>query len=336
MKYVPNLIPENAKVLPDYFVNGAHNINKASFIKKFCCTAGAVFLYVMALGSMQYPALTILFFIMATGLLLPVHRWLERKLRFTFTSVIKAGVYSVFLIPCFVLMVHYGDKMKVEPQVKAEAKAAPATNVADKTSPAAKSTENTPAPVDNSQAQRLLAVQDSMRVDSLNKDIVLLNNPDKISNISTAEIDKRYNHALTLAHTPEEKTQALKAVEEARKGCIAKLIKTKKYQDALDLLNTLAYNDASDPSTLYQRAFCYDKLGDTEKAVEELKMAMTLGSAEATKLHDKINPERKRVVEYVTRCCDGSTSYSTGRGTCSHHGGVCNWKEPVYETYRKY
>lgn len=24
-------------------------------------------------------------------------------------------------------------------------------------------------------------------------------------------------------------------------------------------------------------------------------------------------------------CCDGSRSYSTGRGTCSHHNGVCTW-----------
>ncbi|RYE37848.1 MAG: DUF3761 domain-containing protein [Sphingobacteriales bacterium] len=24
-------------------------------------------------------------------------------------------------------------------------------------------------------------------------------------------------------------------------------------------------------------------------------------------------------------CCDGTRSYSTGRGTCSHHGGVCQW-----------
>jgi len=24
-----------------------------------------------------------------------------------------------------------------------------------------------------------------------------------------------------------------------------------------------------------------------------------------------------------TKCCDGTTSSSTGRGTCSHHGGVC-------------
>ena len=27
----------------------------------------------------------------------------------------------------------------------------------------------------------------------------------------------------------------------------------------------------------------------------------------------------------ATRCCDGSYSSSSGRGTCSHHGGVCNF-----------
>lgn len=25
------------------------------------------------------------------------------------------------------------------------------------------------------------------------------------------------------------------------------------------------------------------------------------------------------------RCCDGTRSYATGRGACSHHGGVCEW-----------
>lgn len=24
-------------------------------------------------------------------------------------------------------------------------------------------------------------------------------------------------------------------------------------------------------------------------------------------------------------CCDGTRSYATGRGACSHHGGVCEW-----------
>jgi hypothetical protein len=34
---------------------------------------------------------------------------------------------------------------------------------------------------------------------------------------------------------------------------------------------------------------------------------------------------------YYSICCDGSRSESTGRGTCSHHGGVCrSKKEPIY------
>jgi energy-coupling factor transporter transmembrane protein EcfT len=39
--------------------------------------------------------------------------------------------------------------------------------------------------------------------------------------------------------------------------------------------------------------------------------------------------------KYVTRtvganCCDGSTSNATGRGACSHHGGVCSWAVEYY------
>jgi hypothetical protein len=30
------------------------------------------------------------------------------------------------------------------------------------------------------------------------------------------------------------------------------------------------------------------------------------------------------------KCQDGSTSYSTGSGTCSHHGGVRSWKNEYW------
>jgi hypothetical protein len=292
MKYVINLIPENAKVLPDYFVNEATNINKASFVKKFFCTAGAVFLYLMALGSMEYPALSVLFFIMATGLLWPVHRWLEKKLRFTFTSIIKGAVYSFLLLPCVMLMVHYGENIKPSPGAKAEAKIETPTKDNTETSAKASRPEKQPSPPDNSQALRI----DSIRKDSLNKDLALLNNPDKITNISVDEIGKRYDHALTLASNTEEKAQVERAVGEARKGSLPRLMKSKKYQDALDILNALVLENANDAAMLYQRAMCYDKLGDTEGAVADLVQAMKLGSTEANKLHEKINPERKRVV----------------------------------------
>lgn len=45
----------------------------------------------------------------------------------------------------------------------------------------------------------------------------------------------------------------------------------------------------------------------------------------------------KQVVGYCTLCNDGtrSPSCSTGRGTCSHHGGVAQWNAPVYGNVAK-
>src|SRR5690606_41486298 len=103
---------------------------------------------------------------------------------------------------------------------------------------------------------------------------------------------------------------------------------------------TLSLHDAlpisSNDELLYSRALCYSKSGQTADAVRDCRKAMKLGNKEANKLHEKINPIKKRIAYYVTRCCDGTTSNAKGRGACSHHGGVCNWNEPVYEEYRKY
>ena len=42
------------------------------------------------------------------------------------------------------------------------------------------------------------------------------------------------------------------------------------------------------------------------------------------------------IVGYCTMCNDGtrSPSCSTGRGTCSHHGGVREWNAPIYNKVR--
>jgi len=112
------------------------------------------------------------------------------------------------------------------------------------------------------------------------------------------------------------------------------LYKSKKYEEAI-ILNTELID--KNPSMYYfERAKCYNKLGKKQEAVNDLNKAIELKHPKAEKLHEQINPIRKKVAYYVTRCCDGSTSNSTGRGTCSHHGGVCNWNDPVYQEYRKY
>ena len=40
----------------------------------------------------------------------------------------------------------------------------------------------------------------------------------------------------------------------------------------------------------------------------------------------------KEITGYCTLCNDNtrSPSCSTGRGTCSHHGGVAEWNAPIY------
>lgn len=113
-------------------------------------------------------------------------------------------------------------------------------------------------------------------------------------------------------------------------------ISRRKYNAAITDLTVLVNHQFNIGSTYYKRAKCYQRKHLKQETVNDLRLAIQYGNSKAKKLYDKINPIRKRVSYYVTRCCDGSTSNSKGRGTCSYHRGVCNWNEPVYETYRKY
>lgn len=110
----------------------------------------------------------------------------------------------------------------------------------------------------------------------------------------------------------------------------------KKYDDAIAEYSQLINAKYNIGESYYQRALCYQKQRKTQETVNDLKQAIALGHDGAGELHEKINPIKKRVSYYETRCCDGTTSNARGRGACSHHGGVCNWNEPVYEEYRKY
>jgi len=114
------------------------------------------------------------------------------------------------------------------------------------------------------------------------------------------------------------------------------LYKNGEYSQAIEVYSTLVRNNPEQTNNFYQRARCYIELGKVREAVSDLKEAIDRGDKSAQLLHEKINPLKRRVAYYVTRCCDGTTSDAKGRGACSHHGGVCDWNEPVYEEYREY
>lgn len=116
------------------------------------------------------------------------------------------------------------------------------------------------------------------------------------------------------------------------------LQKRRKYKDALVLFEDIetkvdAYRKSD---VLLEKGKCLLKLRKKEKAAIELYKSVQLNNPEALKLYEKANPYRRKISHYVTRCCDGTTSSATGRGACSHHGGVCNWNEPIYIKERKY
>jgi hypothetical protein len=271
MKYVPNLIPENAKVLPDYFNDTPNITPSVSFLKKFICTAGAVWFFMFAMACYKEPLVCVIMLVLAAGLLVPVHRWIERKLQFTFTTAIKAVVYFILLVPFFISRGQEGEKLQQLQLIAQEKEAS-----------------------DKQEQQRLLAVQDSLFKDSLDREMA------------------------------------------TRKEHVSRYMQEKRYQEAKEEIDFLLLGDEDNTTLLYQRAQCNDEMGFTKEAVQDLVLAMKLGSTEANALHEKINPERKRISGYVTACCDGSYSDAKGRGACSHHGGVCNWNEPVYEQYREF
>ncbi len=61
--------------------------------------------------------------------------------------------------------------------------------------------------------------------------------------------------------------------------------------------------------------------------------------AVAEKSHtETVTTYKKEVVGYCTLCNDGtySPSCATGRGACSHHGGVAEWNAPRYSNVPEY
>ena len=65
----------------------------------------------------------------------------------------------------------------------------------------------------------------------------------------------------------------------------------------------------------------------------------TYQPAVAEKSHtETITTYRDEIASYCTLCDDGtySPSCATGRGACSHHGGVAQWNAPRYRSVPEY
>ncbi|WP_312332239.1 tetratricopeptide repeat protein [Sphingobacterium sp.] len=181
------------------------------------------------------------------------------------------------------------------------------------------------------QKKELEAKNEAIRKDSLHHYLKLLDAPVKDIDKSLRLIDR----ANTFAKFSDEIDQLTNKRNKLRSTQIDLLIKHGKYSDALGKLDDLIVQDKN-VDHYYRRAVCYQKLRQPQEAVNDLTIAIELGSTAAQRLYNTINPLRKRIIGYVTRCCDGTTSNARGRGACSWHGGVCNWNDQIYQEYRQY
>lgn len=310
MNYVPNLIPEKSRVLTDYF-KGERNAatRKNSQRDALMWTLGIPFLFA-ALASIAHPLLFLVLGFAGFVLVPPGHKLLEHKLRFRLTNKVKTITCGMFLILALPLGIRYADADKEtarQQQLLQEQTA---------------------------KEKAITAHKEQQRKDSL---IYYIEQSRQLSRQHKIdEANKQLKQAMIFASTPSD--QDLIAKEKTGIATIrtTDLLKTGKYRDALPEIDALLAVDPSNADLLYNRAVCYSKTGNIKDAVNDLMPLVKAGNADAEKLHNKINPVRKKIVGYETLCCDGSMSSARGRGACSHHGGVCDWNHPIYEEYRKY
>lgn len=310
MTYIPNLIPEKSRVLPDYFKGERYeatgkNIHNATLM----WTLGIPFLLV-ALASIKHPILFVALGFAGFVLIPPGHRFLEHKFRFRLTSKIKALTCGILFILALPLAVHYADvdkQIALQQQLLKEQTA---------------------------KEEAITAHEKQQRKDSL---AYYLEQSKQLSRQHKIEqATKQLQRAMTFAGTPSDHDLLAREKTNIAAIRVIDLIKIGKYKEALSEIDTLLAVDPTNSNLLYNRAICYSRTSKIQDAVNDLMPLIRSGNSDAEKLHNKINPLRKKIVGYETLCCDGSTSSARGRGACSHHGGVCDWNHPIYEEYRKY
>jgi len=310
MRYVPNLIPKELKVLPEYFKGTPYTNVKPNIALTLFGYTGAVIFFLFSILCIKHVLLFLLYGCTGFIFLPQGHRFLERSLRFRLTTKIKAVTCSLLFIVTLPVFSHY----YVLDQ--AEIKAAKAQELKEQN--------------DKVEAEKILAD----KKDSFNKYYAKSISLEKDGKRDEAlhAIDTASNYAIA----SDEVTLLQIEKDNLSRTFAISLVKKGKFKEALPILTDLLSRNSNNTELLCNQALCLHRIGNTQEAVNDLKIAMQLGSKEAEKLHNEINPLRRRVSYYITLCCDGTTSNATGRGACSWHGGVCEWNHPVYEEYRKY
>lgn len=267
-----------------------------------------IVLLIFAIIYISHPILSIIIGFTALITIPTGKNLLEKKLNFSLTKRIQIGSYVTAILILIPLLIHYNqvDVLAEKQQVVEMAR--------------------------QKKQQEMKEEENRKRFDSLNHYLSIYN----IQKHSPKKADASLAMASKFLSTVADTIAIEKAWNNRDSVRGEDLLRERKYQLALDHFDKMLAKNGDDPKLLYNRAYCYYKLGKIRSAVADLEKSKNLNYSVANNLYNRINPLKRRVSYYVTRCCDGSTSGASGRGACSWHGGVCNWNAPVYEEYRKY
>lgn len=309
MKYIPGLIPEKHRVLSDYFQSPPIVTKDDVLTIAISVTLGIATNIMGATFLFQHPLITLV--LCSTGFILfpRYQKRIEKKFEFKMTLPIKFGTTLFSVIVSAILLIHYN---------KTAARIASVNKLVEEKARVEKEIAEKKAVLKKDSVQKLVKLSDELLREKKYESAV-----------------KLLDAALSLAST-EERAMLKGKARSARTNQIINEVNKRNYSSSLLSIDLAISDYGKSGDLLYYRGLCLNKIGKTREAVQDLKTAIGLGNGNAKMLHEAINPLRKRQVGTLTRCCDGSSSSATGRGACSHHGGVCNWNEPIYETYRKY
>jgi len=308
-RYYPGLLSAEHRVLADYFQGSAYLSTEQNRSKELAVAAGILLL----VGSLFTLAYLPFFLVLAvTGLiLLPgIGRMVAHAFRIRLTSPVrKITVIALLALNLPFAVAFGGVKSRLAAVNRAELLRE--QKVAEQIKRAERQRKDS---LDVC-LQRITVFHEQGET---NKALVALDKADLLTKTSWESADVNQ-----------------KRIEVSRTK-VAELITKRQYNMAIDLLNDLHELDTNDAGILYQRALCFAETDRIPNAVRDAKRAMARGHKDAGELYEKINPVRQRLAYRTTLCNDGTFSGATGRGACSHHGGVDTWNYPVYEDYRQY
>jgi hypothetical protein len=313
MKYLKNRTPQNFKFLPDSNKKNIYKPAKTSIIKQILQWILGIFFFLGAISAIQHPLLLLIFGFIGFIIIPPGRNFLERKLRVRLNRKVRATVVILLFIAAMPLSNHY---------TKIDEQKAIVQKPVDEKQPIKKTTNSNDVK------------HEQQRKDSL--EFHLKRSDELLQKHKINDAEEQLKLATSFANTADEHKQVQAKQIASEIVRIKDLMKARKYAAALPIINNILINDPYNPMLLLNRAICYSKTGDTQKAVEDLKPLLASGNTDAEKLNDKINPIQKKIIGYETLCNDGTTSDAKGRGACSHHGGVQDWNHPIYEESRKY